>query len=101
VTEPNIEDIVAQAGVTTGAMYFHFRSKYALALAIIDYQRGALTDTVSELFRRKVSGLETLVEISFLVAVEDMGRTVMRAALNLMESIGRAEGWWTGTTRNG
>ena len=32
----SLDDILADAEVTKGAMYFHFRSKHALAEAIID-----------------------------------------------------------------
>ena len=34
----SLDDILADAEVTKGAMYFHFRSKHALASAIIDYR---------------------------------------------------------------
>jgi TetR/AcrR family transcriptional repressor of nem operon len=88
----SLDDILAQATVTKGAMYFHFRSKQALALAIVEHQRGVLTDVVRALFARKLSGLEALVEIAFLVAVQDTTQDVMRAALNLLESIGRSGG---------
>ena len=33
-----LDDILAEAQLTKGAMYFHFRSKHALALAIVDEQ---------------------------------------------------------------
>ena len=33
-----LDDVLAEAELTKGAMYFHFRSKHALALAIIDDQ---------------------------------------------------------------
>jgi TetR/AcrR family transcriptional regulator, transcriptional repressor for nem operon len=88
----SLDDILAQAKVTKGAMYFHFRSKQALALAIVEHQRCVLTDAVRALFARKLSGLETLVEVAFLVAVQDTRQDLMRAALNLLESIGRSSG---------
>ena len=31
-----LDDILAEAELTKGAMYFHFRSKHALAVAIIE-----------------------------------------------------------------
>ena len=34
----SLDDILADAEVTKGAMYFHFRSKYALASAIIEHR---------------------------------------------------------------
>ena len=37
----SLDDILAEAEVTKGAMYFHFRSKHALAVAIVE-QRAAI-----------------------------------------------------------
>jgi TetR/AcrR family transcriptional regulator, transcriptional repressor for nem operon len=87
-----IEDILAEAELTKGAMYFHFRSKYALALAIIEEQTSKNTAAVQDLLTRKLSGLETLVDVSYLIAVQDISQDVARAAFHLVETVGRAEG---------
>jgi AcrR family transcriptional regulator len=73
-------------------MYFHFRSKYALASAIIEYRATAARASVDQLLAQKLSGLETLIDISYLVAIEDIGDETARAGLNLLESIGRTDG---------
>jgi len=88
----SLDDILADAEVTKGAMYFHFRSKHALAAAIIEYRFDLARTSVDELLARKLSGLETLIDISYLVAVEDIGDDIARAGLNLLESIGRTDG---------
>jgi AcrR family transcriptional regulator len=88
----SLDDILADAQVTKGAMYFHFRSKHALASAIIEYRAAVARASVDQLLARKLSGLETLIDISYLVAVEDIGDETARAGLNLLESIGRTEG---------
>jgi AcrR family transcriptional regulator len=88
----SLDDILADAEVTKGAMYFHFRSKYALASAIIEYRGAAARASVDQLLARKLSGLETLIDISYLVAIEDIGDETARAGLNLLESIGRTDG---------
>jgi AcrR family transcriptional regulator len=88
----SLDDILADAEVTKGAMYFHFRSKHALALAIIDYQASRTLAAVNDLRERKLSGLETLIDLSFLIAVRDIGDDVARAGLHLLESIGRTDG---------
>jgi AcrR family transcriptional regulator len=72
-------------------MYFHFRSKHALASAIIDYFAAVASASVDQLLAQKLSGLETLIDISYLVAVEDISDETARAGLNLLESIGRTE----------
>jgi AcrR family transcriptional regulator len=88
----SLDDILADAEVTKGAMYFHFRSKHALASAIIDYRAAVARASVDQLLARKLSGLETLIDISYLVAIEDIGDETARAGLNLLESIGRING---------
>ena len=91
----SLDDILADAEVTKGAMYFHFRSKHALALAIVDHRFELARASVDELLARKLSGLETLIDISYLVAIEDIGDDIARAGLNLLESIGRTDGLQT------
>lgn len=87
-----LDDVLAEAELTKGAMYFHFRSKHALALAIIDDQMAISNDAITDLLARKFSGLETLVDFSYQFAMRDIGDAVSRAALNLIESIGRVGG---------
>jgi TetR/AcrR family transcriptional regulator, transcriptional repressor for nem operon len=86
-----LDDILADAQLTKGAMYFHFRSKHALALAIVDEQTIRSGAAVQELFTRKLSGLETLIDVSFLTAMADITEDITRAAFNLLESVGRTE----------
>jgi TetR/AcrR family transcriptional repressor of nem operon len=86
-----LDDILAEAQLTKGAMYFHFRSKHALALAIVDEQTVKSGAAVQELLTRKLSGLETLIDVSFLIAMADITENVTRAAFNLLESVGRTE----------
>lgn len=87
-----LDDILAEAELTKGAMYFHFKSKHALAVAIIDKQTAGAAVAVDELSTRGLSGLETLIDFSFLIAVQDIQSDLIRAGLNLIESVGRAEG---------
>jgi TetR/AcrR family transcriptional regulator, transcriptional repressor for nem operon len=87
-----LDDILAEAELTKGAMYFHFRSKHALAVAIIERQATAGAVAVESLLNRKLSGLETLIDFSYLIAVQDIKSDSARAGLNLLESVGRSEG---------
>lgn len=86
-----LDDILSEAQLTKGAMYFHFRSKHALALAIVDEQAAKSGASVRELLTRKLSGLETLIDVSYLIAMADITDNVARAAFNLLESVGRTE----------
>ena len=62
----SLDDILAEAELTKGAMYFHFPSKQALALAIIDDLNEMSRAAVTELLTRQMSGLETLIDLVFL-----------------------------------
>jgi TetR/AcrR family transcriptional repressor of nem operon len=87
-----LDDILVQAELTKGAMYFHFRSKHALAVAIIERQTAAGSSAVEDLLARGLSGLETLIDFSYLIAVQDIKTDGVRAGLNLLGSVGRSEG---------
>jgi AcrR family transcriptional regulator len=88
----SLDDILTAAEVTKGAMYFHFRSKHALASAIVEHRAEVGRMTFEVAVARGLSGLETLIDISYLVAVEDISDDMARAGFNLIESIGRADG---------
>jgi AcrR family transcriptional regulator len=102
----SLDDILAAAEFTKGAMYFHFRSKHALASAIVEHRADVARIAFDEVRARGLSGLETLIDISYLVAVEDISDAMARAGFNLIESIGRTDGlqsrvlglWVTGFT---
>ncbi len=87
-----LDDILTEAELTKGAMYFHFRSKQALAVAIIERQAAAGTVALEDLRSRNLSGLETLIDFSYLIAARDIQTDGVRAGLNLLESVGRSEG---------
>jgi AcrR family transcriptional regulator len=91
-SQVSLDDILAQAEVTKGAMYFHFRSKHELALAIIERQGVVSHEVLAEVTARKLSALETLVDLSCAIVNRDLNDEVSRAGLNLLESIGRADG---------
>lgn len=87
--EVGLDDILAEAELTKGAMYFHFRSKHALAVAIIEQHVAAGRVAVQELLAKQLSGLETLIDFCYLTAVHDITQDVSRAAANLLDSVGR------------
>lgn len=88
----SLDDILAEAAVTKGAMYFHFRSKHALAEAIMDARSATTRAAITGIMARKMSGLETIIDIVYLVGAQDYTTDVGRAGLNLMDSVGRIEG---------
>ncbi len=89
--EVGLDEILAEAGLTKGAMYFHFRSKYALAMAIIEDQSAAISAAFQERLAHKLAGLETLVDFCFAMAVQDVNDPMTRAAMHLLEAVGLTE----------
>jgi TetR/AcrR family transcriptional regulator, transcriptional repressor for nem operon len=87
-----LNDILTEAELSKGAMYLHFRSKHALAVAIIEGGTARGTVALEDLRSRNLSGLETLIDFSYLIAAQDIQMDGVRAGLNLLESVGRSEG---------
>ncbi|WP_454789223.1 TetR family transcriptional regulator [Mycolicibacterium lutetiense] len=87
----SLDDILADANVTKGALYFHFRSKHALAVSIVEHRTERAQKAIEDVLARNLCGAETLIDLSGLVAAEDIADPVARACLNLVESIGRAD----------
>lgn len=83
----SLDDILAEAELTKGAMYFHFTSKQALALAIIDELTEMSHASVVELLARNMSGLETLIELVFFRAVQNTQDEVARAGVRLLDTL--------------
>lgn len=90
-----LDDILLAAELTKGAMYFHFKSKHALAVAIIEQQMADGGGSVQDLLTRGLSGLETLIDFSYLIAIKDITTDSVRAGLNLLGSVGLADGLQT------
>jgi AcrR family transcriptional regulator len=91
----NLDDVLADAQVTKGALYFHFRSKYALAAELVEQRTEDGRAGIAELVARGLSALETLIDVSYFVAVADISNDLARAALNLLQAIGRTDGLQT------
>ncbi|MGO8851329.1 TetR family transcriptional regulator, partial [Mycobacterium sp.] len=86
----SLDDILAEAELTKGAMYFHFPSKQALAAAIIDDLTEMSRAAVTELLARKMSGLETVIDLVCLRAVQDSQNEVARAGVRLLDALDNA-----------
>jgi TetR/AcrR family transcriptional regulator, transcriptional repressor for nem operon len=86
-SEVSLDDILAEAELTKGAMYFHFSSKQALALAIIDDLTEMSRATAVELLGRNMSGLETLIDLVYLRAVQDTQDDIARAGVRLLDTL--------------
>ena len=83
----SLDDILAEAELTKGAMYFHFSSKQALAVAIVDDLTEMSRSAVADLLARKMSGLETLIDLVYVRTVQNSQHEVARAGVRLLETL--------------
>lgn len=68
--EASLNDIADRAYVTTGAFYYHFESKDAVATALVDQSWPKVIDAVCRFLRAPSPGLENIIAMTF--AVVDM-----------------------------
>ena len=83
----SMADICVAAGLTKGALYFHFVSKEALALAVIDAQHERAIGLGDELLHSEQPGLHVLLQMTFELGKQVRDDPVSRAGIRLtMES---------------
>lgn len=83
----SMADICVAARLTKGALYFHFASKDALALAVIDAQHERAIALGDELLHSDQPGLEVLLRMAFELGKQVRDDPVSRAGIRLtMES---------------
>lgn len=81
--QATLGDILAEAGVTQGALYFHFESKKAVALEVIDRQHELFLGTGSALSEHSLPGLQTMIVLSRELASQITDNPLVRAGLRL------------------
>ncbi|TFD73735.1 ScbR family autoregulator-binding transcription factor [Cryobacterium gelidum] len=79
----SLAQVSAAAGVTKGALYFHFDSKEALAVAIIDAQHTESVSAGRELLDNNVPGLRALVSITYELARQLRDDLIVSAGVRL------------------
>jgi AcrR family transcriptional regulator len=83
----SMADICVAAGLTKGALYFHFESKEALALAVIGAQHERAIALGDGLLHSEQPGLKVLMVLTFELAKQLRTDPVSRAGIRLtMES---------------
>ncbi|MCF6524516.1 ScbR family autoregulator-binding transcription factor [Streptomyces sp. JJ36] len=80
----SLSDIVKEAGVTKGALYFHFASKESLAYAVMEDQ----FDTAALLERVERPGVQTAIDLTHRMARELRSNVRVRAGIRLVLEYG-------------
>ncbi|KQO97024.1 ScbR family autoregulator-binding transcription factor [Leifsonia sp. Leaf264] len=79
----SLSDIAEAAGVTKGALYFHFRSKDEIAGAVIDAQHAAASHSAKTMVLTSETALETAVQLSAGLARRLQSDPLTRAGIRL------------------
>jgi AcrR family transcriptional regulator len=79
----SLADVCTAAGVTKGALYFHFDSKEALALAIIEAQHEASSLIGRDLLDAHTRGLNAMIVMSLEIADQLHNNPVVSAGVRL------------------
>lgn len=78
-----VGNIAAAAGVTQGALYFHFKSKEEIAHAVIDAQHTISQHRAEVILSNGLSGVETILQISASLARDIIDDPLVRAGVRL------------------
>ncbi|WP_225628720.1 ScbR family autoregulator-binding transcription factor [Streptomyces werraensis] len=104
----SLSTISGEAGVSNGALHFHFESKRALARAVEDEALARLRLVIEESLRRDGRALPALVEATYGLVDRIAEDVVVRAGFELGDDPGRGESaslrrewqhWVEGTVR--
>src|SRR4051812_42767773 len=64
----NLTAVSRQAGVSTGALYFHFENKEELAAAVVSQSVGAIRSALRRVHRSRACALQRLIDASHAIA---------------------------------
>jgi AcrR family transcriptional regulator len=84
----NISDITAAAGVTKGALYFHFTAKEELVEAVQATSTALLAEAVAKIAAADLSPIEALIDLSHAVARMLVNEPAVRASFRIARECG-------------
>ena len=79
----SLSSVAARAGVTKGALYFHFKSKEELALAVIEAQHAMATYEAKRVAEQGRSALSTMVLMCGSFGRQLVREPIVRAGIRL------------------
>ncbi|MGW0607710.1 ScbR family autoregulator-binding transcription factor [Streptomyces sp. NPDC002640] len=91
-TAASLTAISRAAGVSNGALHFHFENKMALARAVEEEALAALRHVVQEALERETTALSALVRATHGLVGRIAEDAVARAGFGLCDDLGRHEG---------
>jgi AcrR family transcriptional regulator len=77
------KDIAERAGVTAGALYFHFSTKEEIAHAVIEEQHNRSQLMAKAIHAKRISGIETLLQTTAQFTRDILEDPLMEAGVRL------------------
>ena len=87
-TSTGLGDVIERAGLTKGALYYHFDSKESLAEAIIAEAAARVWNAVDAINHAPSPGMEKVIHSSFVIAGIVTGDPLTRTGAQLMRALG-------------
>lgn len=88
-----LNDIIEAAGVTKGATYYHFRSKEAVAVALVEQADARVAETVAAVLAHPGPALENLIRSTFFVADLSRSDPAVRVGMQLPHALPQVSNW--------
>lgn len=88
----SLNEMCARAGVTKGAMYFHFSTKEDLARALVAVYSDKILSTLGAMPEQSGLGIESLIDWTFAASKVIATDTRAKAGARMMQEIGRRNG---------
>lgn len=88
----SLSDIVENAGITKGALYFHFRSKDELARVIIEEQHNLSIAAVDAISATDAPAIEQIVMLCHEIARQIVHDPIVQAGIRLTLELSAVEG---------
>jgi TetR/AcrR family transcriptional repressor of uid operon len=81
--QATLGDVITEAAVTQGALYFHFDSKKAVALEVIDRQHQIFMHVGQQLLEKEMPGVPAMIALSRHLAHQMTSNPLVQAGLRL------------------
>ena len=88
----SLNEMCARAGVTKGAMYFHFSTKEELARALVSVYSDRILKVLTGMPEQSGLGIESLIDWTFAVSKVIASDELVKAGARMMQEIGRKNG---------
>lgn len=88
----SLNEMCARAGVTKGAMYFHFATKEDLARALVSVYSSRLLGVLTAMPDQSGLGIESLIDWTFAMSKVVASDDQVKAGARMMQEIGRRNG---------